>query len=445
MIKVAVVTLGCAKNQVDSEYILGVLQNNQFEIVNDLNKAALVIVNTCSFITAAKQEALDTIMGLVQLERRPYIIVAGCLAQQHARELWSELPEVAAFITPAAIGRLPTIIKRVIAGERLLDIPPGDSGPGVLPRLSRESVPYAYLKIAEGCNNRCSFCTIPLIKGPYRSRPMESVVAEARALLANGVKELILVAQDTTAYGIDCYGEYRLPQLLKQLARLPELKWLRILYSYPTRITPELVEVMATEAKVLPYLDLPLQHASPRIIKLMQRGDSAEIALKAIERLRRAMPEIALRSTFIVGFPGEREADYQELLDFLAAIKFDWVGAFKYSPEAGTRAAYLPDQVPDELKDERYHRLMEQQQAITRACNGRWLGRELPVIMETSTIGRSFRQAPEVDGLIYLEGSTLPPGSMAALKMVRVHENYDLIARLPERDNAAVTALPGNS
>jgi len=430
MIKVAVVTLGCAKNQVDSEYILGVLEKYHFEIVNNPSEAAVVIINTCSFITAAKQEALDTILGLVNLETRPHIIVAGCLAQQHASELWQELPEVAAFMGPGAIGRLPQIIKRVIHGERLLDILLPDNGGGLPPRLTPKGKLYAYLKIAEGCNNCCSFCTIPAIKGPYRSRSLESLITEATALVEAGVKELILVAQDTTAYGLDRYGEYRLPRLLRELARIPGLQWLRLLYAYPTRITPELVEVMATEAKVVPYLDLPLQHASARILKRMQRGGSITAGIKAIERLRRAMPEIALRSTFIVGFPGEQEEDFKILLDFLSTIQLDWVGAFKYSPEAGTPAAELPDQVPEKQKAERYQRLMLHQQPITRACNERWIGQKVRVLIERPAVGRSTRQAPEVDGLIYIKGNVAPPGTMTPVKLTGVHHCYDLVGEV---------------
>ncbi|KYH31074.1 30S ribosomal protein S12 methylthiotransferase RimO [Neomoorella mulderi] len=430
MIKTAVITLGCAKNQVDSEYMLGVLDKSHFALVSDPGEAEVVIVNSCSFITAAKQEALETILGLAQGEPRPYIIVAGCLAQQHARDLWQELPEVAAFIGPGAIGRLPLIIERVLKGERLVDVPPPDKEEGELPRLTEKGRPYAYLKIAEGCDNRCSYCTIPAIKGPYRSRPLEKLVAEARTLAAAGVKELILVAQDTTAYGLDCYGEYRLPRLLRELARIPEIEWLRVLYAYPTRITPELVEVMATEAKVLPYLDLPLQHASESILRRMNRPGSLAAGVKTIERLRRAMPEITLRSTFIVGFPGEDEEDFQILLDFLGSMQFDWVGAFKYSPEAGTGAADLPDQVPEEVKEERYRKLMLYQQPITRACNERWVGRQVQVLIEGPGVGRSFRQAPEVDGLIYIKGSTMPAGTMTTVKLTRVHSNYDLMGEV---------------
>ena len=436
MIKIAVITLGCAKNQVDSEYMMGILEQNRFTITGDAGAAAVVIVNTCSFITAAKEEAIETILELTVAPKHPRIIVAGCLAQQHARELWPELPEVAAFIAPGAIGRLPQIIERVLAGERLLDVPPPVAEGGSLPRRVDGGRPYAYLKIAEGCDNRCSYCTIPAIKGAYRSRPLEDLVAEARTLAEAGVKELILVAQDTTAYGRDCYGEYRLPQLLHELARLPALEWLRILYAYPSRITPQLVETMAAEAKVVPYLDLPLQHASAPILRRMRRPADLAAVGRVIANLRRAMPAIALRSTFIVGFPGEGEEDFQILLDFLDMVQFDWVGAFKYSPEAATTAASLADQVPEEVKEERYQRLMLHQQPVTRSRNELWVGRQVQVLVEKPDAGRSFRQAPEVDGLIYLRGAGLPPGSMATVKLTRVKGIYDMMG---------TPVLPGNS
>lgn len=430
MIKTAVVTLGCPKNQVDSEFILGVLDKNRFILVGDTREAEVVIVNTCSFIADAKRESLETIFELTTREPQPYIIVAGCMVQQHGRELWQELPEVAAFISPGAIGRLPVIIERVLKGERLLELSSSTEGEEGLPRLTVEGKPYAYLKIAEGCDNCCAYCTIPAIKGPYRSRPIERLVAEARALAATGIKELILVAQDTTAYGLDCYGEYRLPQLLQALACISEIEWIRLLYAYPTRITPQLVEVMAGEEKVVPYMDLPLQHASEDVLRRMNRPGGLKASLKAIDLLRNAMPDIALRSTFIVGFPGEREEDFYRLLEFLKAVRFDWVGAFKYSPEDGTAAASMPGQVPEDVKEERYRRLMLSQQTITKALNERWVGREIPILVEEPGIGRSFRQAPEIDGLIYLEGSHVPPGTFITARITKIRGPYDLVGQV---------------
>lgn len=430
-IKVAVISLGCAKNQVESEYILGILKEHGFEIVTDDARARVIIVNTCSFIRIAKEEALETVMAVASRETKPYIIVTGCLSQQHGRELFDEMPEAAAIIGPEATGRLPEIIAKVTRGERVLDLDDHKRG-GNLPRHVFEQKPYAYLKIAEGCNNTCSYCTIPAIKGPYRSRSMEEITAEAEKLVQSGIPELVLVAQDTTAYGMDIYGAYRLPDLLRRLARIPEVRWLRVLYAYPTRVTEKLIEAMAVEDKVLPYLDLPLQHASAAILKQMARGSGFTTGVEVIHRLRDAMPEIALRSTFIVGFPGEREEDFQELLDFLRSMQFDWVGAFEYSPEEGTPAAELPRQVPEEVKSERYHRLMLQQQAITRARNERWMGRRLEVLVEKPGTGRSYRQAPEVDGVIYLEGGTGRPGEMITAEITGVHRHYDLIGRTIE-------------
>ncbi|MDN5325754.1 MAG: ribosomal protein methylthiotransferase [Moorella sp. (in: firmicutes)] len=430
MIRVAVITLGCPKNQVESEYMLGILEKNHLEVVSDPRQAEVVIINTCSFITAAREEALDTILELARAANHPRLIVAGCLAQQYASELWQELPEAAAFIGPGATGRLPEIINRVLKGERVLDVPSPEMVTGELPRLIEDGKPFAYLKIAEGCNNRCTYCTIPSIKGPYRSRPLEKVVAEAVSLAARGIKELVLVAQDTTAYGLDCYGEYRLPELLRRLARIEGIEWVRLLYAYPTRITPELIEVMATEPGVVPYLDLPLQHASEGVLRRMGRPGTGAAGLRAIESLRRAIPEITIRSTFIVGFPGEEEQDFQILLDFLTDARLDWVGAFKFSPEEGTVAAGLPGQVPEEVKEERYQRLMLHQQSITRACNEGWLGREVQVLKEGPEVGRSMRQAPEVDGVVYVKGDPSPTGSMVTVKLTHLYNIYDFLGEI---------------
>ncbi|MDN5347705.1 MAG: ribosomal protein methylthiotransferase [Clostridia bacterium] len=431
-IRVAVVTLGCAKNQVDTEYMLGVLSEAGYELCNEPDKAEVVIVNTCSFITAAKEEALETVLNLAEQGKERKIIVAGCLAQQHARELVAELPEASAFVGPGAIPELPDIVARVLRGERLVRIPAGPALlPQGLPRVRISSGPVAYLKIAEGCNNRCTYCTIPSIKGPFASRPMESILTEARFLCRRGARELVLVAQDTTAYGLDLYGAYRLPELLRRLAALP-VDWLRLLYAYPTRLTPELQEVMAGEPKVCAYLDLPLQHVHPDILRLMGRGGTLGIAVESIARLRKLLPDIALRSTFIVGFPGEKEEHFQRLLDFMTEIAFDWVGIFTYSPEEGTPAAGLPEQVPEEVKEERYHRAMMLQREITYRKNQSWVGREVKVLIEERkeseeplAIGRSFRQAPEVDGVIYISGSGVP-GEFKRVLLKEVVDVYDL-------------------
>ncbi|MCG0278338.1 MAG: 30S ribosomal protein S12 methylthiotransferase RimO [Thermanaeromonas sp.] len=442
MAKVAFITLGCAKNQVDSEYMMGVLEESRHELVESPDEAEVVIINTCSFITPAKEEALEVILQVARSREGPYphIIVAGCLAQQHAFELFSELPEVSAFIGPGAIARLPRIIEEVLRGKRILDVPPAGEDYKDLPRTRLYYGPTAYLKIAEGCNNKCTYCTIPQIKGPYRSRPLEDLVAEARFLISRGAKELVLVAQDTTAYGLDLYGYLALPILLRELARLPEVKWLRLLYAYPTRITPKLIEVMAEERKICRYLDLPLQHAHPEILKLMGRPGTLQAARKVLSRLRAALPEIALRSTFIVGFPGEKEIHFRKLLDFLEEIRFDWVGAFIFSPEDGTPASRLPGQVPDEIKRARYERLLSHQQYITEEKNSAWVGREIEVLVEGKAdleegkmlLGRSFRQAPEVDGIIYLkEGNLdLKPGELVKARILAVRDIYDLWGRV---------------
>lgn len=435
--KIALASLGCAKNQVDSEVMLGLLQEAGYEIINNPKDADLLIVNTCGFITDAKEESIEKILEFAALkEEGPprALVVTGCLSQRYRSQLAQELPEVDCFLGVNQIPQIVTTAEALLSGKKA---EPKESQlylyTGQEPRLLTTPPSTALLKLAEGCNNRCSYCVIPSIRGPYRSRPMEEIVSEAQRLAEQGARELILVAQDTSFYGTDLYGKSHLPELLGELARIPELVWIRPLYFYPSRITDELLEVIATEPKVCSYIDLPLQHASKKILSMMGRGGSAESLLRKIAQIRASVPGVVLRSTFIVGFPGEEDEDFQELLDFISEAKMERVGVFTYSQEEGTVAAELYPQVPNELALERAQAFMELQRSISRQYNQSRVGREVLVLSEGpgedgGSIVRSEAEAPEVDGVIFLK-EELPEGKFARAKLVGALD-YDLEAQL---------------
>lgn len=433
--RVMVVTLGCAKNRVDSEVMLAQLAQAGYLITDDPQTADVVIFNTCGFIEAAKRESLAAVLEAAERKTEAKkLILAGCLAQGHGRELAAELPEVDAIVGPGMAGRMATVVREVLAGKRVLAL--GSRGEWEalpLPRLLTTFPGTAYLKIAEGCNHRCSFCTIPRLRGPYRSRPEEAILTEAAQLAAHGVKELVLIAQDTAAYGYDRYGEFRLPRLVRRLAGLDGIRWLRLLYLHPAQVTRELLEVMATEEKVCRYFDLPLQHSAAAILARMGRPPLRR-ALSLLEEIRTAMPDAVIRSTFIVGFPGESDQDFAHLCSFLETASLDWVGAFVYSPEEGTRAAALAPPVPDEVKKERWHALMRLQADITARKLRGWVGREAEVLVEADTRragrarGRTRGQAPEVDGAVLLRGEA-PVGEIVRARLIGVR-GYDLLGEV---------------
>ncbi|OAT86689.1 30S ribosomal protein S12 methylthiotransferase RimO [Desulfotomaculum copahuensis] len=436
---VGVVSLGCAKNLVDSELILGQLQAAGFTVTPRAEEAAVLIVNTCGFITPAKEESVNTILELARFKTRGccrVLLVAGCLAQRYGRELLAEMPEIDGVLGTGAVPRVADAVWRALSGEKVtfLGAPGYDYDTG-LPRLQATPGYTAYVKIAEGCSHRCSFCAIPAIRGPYRSRSMEAVEAEVAALAAGGVKEVILVAQDTTSYGRDLYGDYRLASLLRRLAAVPGVAWLRLLYCHPDGVTDELITAMAEEEKICSYLDLPLQHINRRILGAMGRRGDGRYIRRLIERLRNRIPGLTLRTSLIVGFPGETEAEFQELLDFMQEVRFERAGIFKFCPEEGTHAAVLPGQLPEELKEERYHRAMAGQQKISLEHNLSLIGRKVEVLVEGRRkdryYGRTRGDAPEVDGRVVFTG---PDRGMASgsLVTVRVHRagEYDLIGEL---------------
>ncbi len=435
--KIALASLGCAKNQVDSEVMLGLLQEAGFQLTGNPAEAQLLIVNTCGFITAAKEESIAQILEFAALKEEGQaraLVVTGCLSQRYRKELAGELPEVDCFLGVNEVPQIVEVAKDLLAG-REARCKPGNPYlyTGRESRLLTTPKGTAYIKLAEGCDNRCTYCVIPEIRGPYRSRPLEEVVREAEQLAASGVRELILVAQDTSFYGTDLYGKSELPTLLRRLSGIEELVWLRPLYFYPTRVTPELLEVLATEPKVCKYIDLPLQHASAKLLSLMGRGGSRESLLRKLAEIRAAVPEVIIRSTFIVGFPGEEAADFQELLAFVEEAEMDRVGVFTYSREENTPAATFTGQVPEKLAAERAEELMDAQRSISRAKNQRRVGTRALVFSEGpaeegGSIARSQAEAPEVDGVIFLK-EKLPAGQFATARITEALD-YDLKAEL---------------
>ena len=435
--KIGVVSLGCPKNLVDSETMLGLIHEENYEITNDPSEAEIIIVNTCGFIESAKEESINTILQMAEYKKSgscKYIIVTGCLSQRYAEELFSELPEADAIAGVEVYDEICSIIKRVMNGERFIMLE--RSKPDViytsketfLPRILTTPSYTAYLKIAEGCDNCCSYCAIPKIRGPYRSKPMEQVLKEAKALADNGVKELIVVAQDTTRYGEDLPGgKLLLADLLKELNKIESLKWIRVMYCYPNNFTDELIETFASLDKVCKYVDLPLQHASNRLLASMNRYDTREEVETLLAKLRKRIPGIVIRTTFIVGFPGETDADFEELKEFVEQQRFENAGVFAYSQEEGTVAGSMPNQIPDEIKQERYHELMALQAQISEEIHKDTEGQTLEVLVEGIEedgsglhYGRSYREAPDIDGLVFIENpGDIKPGCFVKVNILQ--------------------------
>lgn len=435
--KIGVVSLGCPKNLVDSETMLGLIHEENYEITNDPSEAEIIIVNTCGFIESAKEESINTILQMAEYKKSgscKYIIVTGCLSQRYAEELFNELPEADAIAGVEVYDEIGSIIKRVMNGERFIMLE--RSKPDViyttketfLPRILTTPSYTAYLKIAEGCDNCCSYCAIPKIRGPYRSKPMEQVLKEAKALADNGVKELIVVAQDTTRYGEDLPGgKLLLADLLKELNKIESLKWIRVMYCYPNNFTDELIETFASLDKVCKYVDLPLQHASNRLLASMNRYDTREEVETLLAKLRKRIPGIVIRTTFIVGFPGETDADFEELKEFVEQQRFENAGVFAYSQEEGTVAGAMSNQIPDEIKQERYHELMALQAQISEEIHKDTEGQTLEVLVEGIEedgsglhYGRSYREAPDIDGLVFIENpGDIKPGCFVKVNILQ--------------------------
>lgn len=443
MIKAGFVSLGCVKNLVDTEVMLGLLQDGGVELIDDPAEADILVVNTCGFIDAAKEESLQTILQMAEFKKTGRcrgLIVAGCLGQRYQQELLDEMPEVDVILGTAAWGRIQEAVAAALEGRRALFI---DSLTTLYdektPRISTMPSYSAYVKVAEGCSNCCTYCVIPSVRGAFRSRPIESVVEEVRHLAHKGVREINLVAQDTTSYGKDLYGQPNLVALLTELAAIEGVEWIRLLYCYPRYFTDELIAYMASEPKICRYVDLPLQHIHDGVLQAMNRRDrQADIDL-LLQKIRQAMPDVVLRTSFIVGFPGETEEQFAFLEQWLETARFDHVGVFTYSQEEGTAAGAMAEQVPDEVKQERYHRLMALQSKISEEINRSLEGRELQVIVtgldETRPeviLARSYREAPDVDGQIYVETSGQDGLKVGDSLKVRIAQgfSYDLVAEI---------------
>ena len=432
--KVGMVSLGCDKNRVDSELILGSI-NKFYEITNNPKDAEIIIINTCGFIESAKQESIDTILEMAEYKKThkcKMIIATGCLTQRYGDELLELIPEIDILMGVNDYMKLHKLIVDFIKTEqRVSSTTYKDEGVNEGERILTTNSHTAYLRIAEGCNNFCTYCIIPKIRGKFRSRSKESILAEANSLVNQGVKEIILIAQDLTNYGEDLYGKNQLHVLVNELSEIEGLEWIRLLYCYPEEITDELIEVIANNPKVMKYLDLPIQHISNNILKMMARKTNKETIIDKIDLLREKVPGITLRTSLIVGFPGETEEDFNELCSFLKDYKLDNVGVFTYSQEEGTAAAKLPNQIDEDVKIKRKETLMNIQKGIVRDLNKLKIGNIYDTIIDGSTgeyyIGRNYEMAPEIDGLIYVtKKKTLKKGDIIKVKITNVME-YDLV------------------
>lgn len=439
MTRVGLIQLGCPKNQVDGEEMLGALveAGDACEIVASPRDADVLVVNTCAFIESAKKESIDAILDAVRLKERgkvSRVVVTGCLAQRYRDELAQEIPEVDAFLGIESAGAISNVVFGPKPADRVRPAALTERYPLVpRARLRDTRSPWtAYLKVSEGCDHACTFCSIPSFRGRHRSKPIERLVAEAEQLAQSGAVELNLIAQDTTAYGMDLYQRLALPELLRSLSDIPGIRWIRLLYCYPTMVTPALIEAMRDLPKVAPYVDMPLQHADDALLKSMKRGGNSDLYRRLFARLREAMPDIALRTTFIVGFPGETDEQFEHLLDFVREVEFDRVGVFVYSPEEGTPAFAFENPVARKLAARRRDTLMQAQQEISLRRNQQWIGREIDILAEyqrgSDMIGRSLRDAPEIDGAVVLKDTVAEPGTIVRARVTSARV-YDLIAQ----------------
>lgn len=439
-IKISFISLGCDKNLVDSEVMLGLLRDKGYTLINDEQEADVIVVNTCGFIQDAKEESIETIIEMGKYKdsgKCKALIVTGCLAQRYQEELVEGMPEIDAILGVSNYDKIIEAVESVINNKKYIAFEDNSRHPQDYIKRVISSAGYSsYLKIAEGCDNHCTYCIIPEIRGKIKSRTIESLVEETKYLAEKGVKELILVAQDTTKYGIDIYGEKKLPDLLRQLCKVNGIEWIRLLYCYPEEITDELIEVIKDEKKVVNYLDMPIQHANDDILKRMARKSTKEKITNAISKLRENIPDICLRTTLITGFPGETEEQFKDMKEFVRDIRFDRLGVFTYSPEEGTKAALFDNQIDEEVKETRKDEIMSMQQGISKSINESLVGKILPVIIEGYIpedkvyCGRTYRDAPDVDGMIFVSCPfELISGDIINVKVSSYNE-YDLIGEI---------------
>ncbi|MBD2018434.1 30S ribosomal protein S12 methylthiotransferase RimO [Microcoleus sp. FACHB-53] len=441
---IAISHLGCEKNRIDTEHMLGLLVQAGYPVDTNEELADYVIVNTCSFIGAAREESVRTLVELAEADKK--IVVTGCMAQHFQAELLDELPEAVAVVGTGDYNKIVDVIQRVEAGERVKQVSaqPTYIADETTPRYRTTSEGVAYLRVAEGCDYRCAFCIIPHLRGKQRSRTIESIVAEAKQLAFEGVQEIILISQITTNYGLDLYGEPKLAELLRALGQV-NIPWIRMHYAYPTGLTPAVIQAIQETPNVLPYLDLPLQHSHPEILRAMNRPWQGQVNDRIIERLKTALPDAVLRTTFIVGFPGETDEHFDHLLQFVQRHEFDHVGVFTFSPEEGTSAYNLPNQLPQDVMDARRDALMAAQQPISWKRNQACVGKVVDVLIEQEhpetgeLIGRSTRFAPEVDGLIYVQGNA-PLGTIVGVEITDA-DAYDLYGSVVPHSSSVVKGL----
>lgn len=438
--KILFISLGCDKNLVDTEVMLGMLASRGYEMTNDEQEADIIVINTCCFIHDAKEESIQNILEMAEYKKNgsaKALIVTGCMAERYRQEILDEIPEVDEVLGTTAYDRILDAVDAALAGQH--EVMTADLNALPLPetkRLVTTGGHFAYLKIAEGCDKHCTYCIIPKIRGNFRSVPMERLLKEAQDLAEQGVKELILVAQETTLYGKDLYGEKSLPKLLRELCKISGIRWIRILYCYPEEITDELIQVMKEESKICHYLDLPIQHANDTILKRMGRRTSKQELIDIVQKLRKEIPDICLRTTLITGFPGETQEQHEEVMEFIDTLEFDRLGAFTYSPEEDTPAATFEDQIEEEVKEDRQADIMELQQEIAFDKAEDMIGREVLVMIEgkvadeNAYVGRTYRDAPNVDGLIFINTDVeLISGDFAKVKVTGALD-YDLIGEL---------------
>ena len=433
--KVGFVSLGCSKNLVDTEKTIGIFKSNEYEIVNKSEEADIILINTCGFIETAKEEAINTILEMAEYKKKncKYIIVIGCLVERYKEELKKALPEVDLFIKYSEYNLLWEQIENLIGDNKNKD--KYKEFDKIEDRVISTGENFAYLKIADGCSNRCTYCAIPYIRGPQISRNMEDIIKEAKKLVENGYKELILIAQDTTKYGTDIYGKPRISELLQELCKIKELHWIRFLYAYPETIDDELIKTVKENDKICKYFDIPIQHISDTVLKRMNRQSNGQTIRSLIQKLRREIPEVVIRTTVMVGFPGETKEDFEELYNFLKEAKFDKLGCFAYSKEDGTPASRIKEQIHPMTKKSRYNKIMSLQQEISKENLQKQIGKNVEILVEDRTfdgklyVGRTYMDVPEIDGIVYINTEKeLQRGEFITKKIIDV-SNYDLIAK----------------